>query len=164
MCPAIARVPSSISSFRPAVLLAADLGDDADTTAAITGQLAGVLEGASGIPADWLAKLAREATSERSAARPPPPRPPASTASGDAISLARTCKFLPALSWHRRRKAGDVAEVSNKVELVSAGRGYRKTGIHHHDKPDYLGQRYEVAKRAGRFVWPWHPPRLPALL
>lgn len=45
-------------SFAEAVLTAANLGDDADTTAAITGQLAGALCGASGIPAEWLAKLA----------------------------------------------------------------------------------------------------------
>ena len=46
------------ASFRDAVLLAANLGDDADTTAAITGQLAGALYGASGIPAEWRSKLA----------------------------------------------------------------------------------------------------------
>jgi len=46
------------SSFREAVLLAANLGDDADTVAAITGQLAGALWGVDGIPADWRAKLA----------------------------------------------------------------------------------------------------------
>lgn len=45
-------------SFRDAVLLAANLGDDADTTAAITGQLAGALYGADGIPMDWRAKVA----------------------------------------------------------------------------------------------------------
>ena len=44
--------------FRSAVLTAANLGDDADTTAAITGQLAGALYGGSGIPAEWLARLA----------------------------------------------------------------------------------------------------------
>jgi ADP-ribosyl-[dinitrogen reductase] hydrolase len=44
--------------FRSAVLLAANLGDDADTTAAITGQIGGALYGANGIPADWLDKLA----------------------------------------------------------------------------------------------------------
>ena len=44
--------------FRDAVLRAANLGDDADTTAAIAGQLAGAAYGASGIPADWLSKLA----------------------------------------------------------------------------------------------------------
>jgi ADP-ribosyl-[dinitrogen reductase] hydrolase len=46
------------NSFQEAVLLAANLGDDADTTAAITGQLAGALYGASGIPQNWLNKLA----------------------------------------------------------------------------------------------------------
>ncbi|WP_373504904.1 ADP-ribosylglycohydrolase family protein [Aestuariivirga sp.] len=45
-------------SYREAVLLAANLGEDADTTAAIAGQLAGALWGASGIPEAWLAKLA----------------------------------------------------------------------------------------------------------
>ena len=46
------------ADYRSAVLLAANLGDDADTTAAITGQLAGALYGMGGIPAEWLAKLA----------------------------------------------------------------------------------------------------------
>ncbi|MFN9634586.1 MAG: ADP-ribosylglycohydrolase family protein, partial [Erythrobacteraceae bacterium] len=40
-----------------AVLLAANLGDDADTTSAITGQLAGALYGASSIRKSWLEKL-----------------------------------------------------------------------------------------------------------
>ena len=46
-------------SFEEAVLLAANLGHDADTTAAIAGQLAGALWGEAGIPAGWLAKLHR---------------------------------------------------------------------------------------------------------
>ncbi|NJC05771.1 ADP-ribosyl-[dinitrogen reductase] hydrolase [Sphingomonas kaistensis] len=46
------------SSFKEAVLLAANLGDDADTTAAVTGQLAGALYGAAAIPEPWLRKLA----------------------------------------------------------------------------------------------------------
>ncbi len=44
--------------FRSAVLLAANLGGDADTTAAITGQLAGAVYGLAAIPAGWLSKLA----------------------------------------------------------------------------------------------------------
>lgn len=44
--------------FREGCLLAANLGDDADTTAAIYGQLAGAFYGLPGIPAAWLAKLA----------------------------------------------------------------------------------------------------------
>ena len=39
--------------FRDAVLLAANLGGDADTVAAVAGQLAGALYGLSGIPAAW---------------------------------------------------------------------------------------------------------------
>jgi ADP-ribosyl-[dinitrogen reductase] hydrolase len=45
-------------SFEQAVLLAANLGDDADTTAAVTGQLAGAYYGFSSIPEKWLNKLA----------------------------------------------------------------------------------------------------------
>lgn len=41
------------SSFRDAVLTAANLGEDADTTAAIVGQLAGAFYGESGIPEEW---------------------------------------------------------------------------------------------------------------
>jgi ADP-ribosyl-[dinitrogen reductase] hydrolase len=48
------------SSFEDAVLTAANLGGDADTTAAIAGQLAGALFGASAIPSQWLAQLAWE--------------------------------------------------------------------------------------------------------
>ena len=45
-------------SFEACVLRAANLGDDADTTAAVAGQLAGAFYGESGIPAKWLGKLA----------------------------------------------------------------------------------------------------------
>jgi ADP-ribosyl-[dinitrogen reductase] hydrolase len=45
-------------SFSQAVLTAANLGQDADTTAAITGQLAGALHGLAGIPGNWLDRLA----------------------------------------------------------------------------------------------------------
>lgn len=44
-------------NFRDAILLAANLREDADTTAAITGQLAGALYGTSGIPAEWYSRL-----------------------------------------------------------------------------------------------------------
>lgn len=44
-------------SFEAAVLRAANLGDDADTTAAITGQIAGAYYGASAIRPDWVEKL-----------------------------------------------------------------------------------------------------------
>ena len=40
------------------MLTAANLGDDADTVAAVTGQLAGALWGAAGIPDRWRERLA----------------------------------------------------------------------------------------------------------
>lgn len=43
--------------FEDAVLEAANLGDDADTTAAITGQIAGAFWGEQGIPRHWLQRL-----------------------------------------------------------------------------------------------------------
>ncbi|MFP6765067.1 MAG: ADP-ribosylglycohydrolase family protein [Planctomycetaceae bacterium] len=45
-------------SYEQAVLTAANLGDDADTTAAVCGQIAGAFYGESGIPQHWLTKLA----------------------------------------------------------------------------------------------------------
>lgn len=44
-------------SFAEAILRAANLGDDADTTAAICGQLAGAFYGIAGIPGHWLDRL-----------------------------------------------------------------------------------------------------------
>ena len=44
-------------SFREGALLAVNLGDDADTTGAIYGQIAGAHYGAETIPAPWRAKL-----------------------------------------------------------------------------------------------------------
>lgn len=46
------------SGFEEAILQAANLGDDADTTAAVCGQIAGAYYGAEGIPSRWLARLA----------------------------------------------------------------------------------------------------------
>ncbi len=44
--------------FEDAILMAANLGDDADTTAAVCGQIAGAYYGARQIPAAWLERLA----------------------------------------------------------------------------------------------------------
>ncbi len=46
--------------FGEAVLTAVNLGDDADTTGAVCGQLAGACWGESGIPAEWRDGLARK--------------------------------------------------------------------------------------------------------
>ncbi|MGR5407607.1 ADP-ribosylglycohydrolase family protein [Vibrio alfacsensis] len=48
------------ATFEDGALLAANLGEDADTTAAIFGQLAGAYYGSRGIPSKWLEKLAQE--------------------------------------------------------------------------------------------------------
>jgi ADP-ribosyl-[dinitrogen reductase] hydrolase len=45
-------------SFSDAILKAANLGDDADTTAAVCGQIAGAYYGSVGIPAAWKERLA----------------------------------------------------------------------------------------------------------
>ncbi|MGJ8638008.1 MAG: ADP-ribosylglycohydrolase family protein [Opitutaceae bacterium] len=47
-------------NFRDAILRAANLGNDADTTAAICGQIAGAYYGLSGIPDEWRARLAKD--------------------------------------------------------------------------------------------------------
>ena len=52
-------------SFEQAILAAANLGDDADTTAAVCGQVAGAHYGVSCIPARWLERLAMRAEIER---------------------------------------------------------------------------------------------------
>ena len=44
--------------FEDTILQAANLGDDADTTAAIAGQLAGAFYGADAIPRPWRERLA----------------------------------------------------------------------------------------------------------
>jgi len=46
------------NTFQEGALLAVNLGDDADTTGAVYGQIAGAYYGLSGIPHHWLEKLA----------------------------------------------------------------------------------------------------------
>ena len=48
-------------SFEDEILKAANLGDDADTTAAVCGQVAGAYYGAGQMPAHWLERLAMRA-------------------------------------------------------------------------------------------------------
>jgi ADP-ribosylglycohydrolase len=54
------------ADFREAVLRAVNLGDDADTTGAVCGQLAGAYWGESGIPAEWRDGLAERDMIEES--------------------------------------------------------------------------------------------------
>lgn len=51
-------------SFEEGCLLAANLGDDADTTAAVYGQLAGAFHGEGAIPEGWRSKLTERALIE----------------------------------------------------------------------------------------------------
>lgn len=53
--------------YREGCLMAVNLGDDADTTGAVFGQLAGALWGAESIPVSWLKALHMRATLERTA-------------------------------------------------------------------------------------------------
>lgn len=55
--------------FRVAVLRAVNLGEDADTTGAVCGQLAGAYWGESGIPQNWLDGLAKRDMIEQAVAR-----------------------------------------------------------------------------------------------
>ena len=57
------------STFEDAILKAAKLGDDADTTAAVCGQIAGAFYGIHGIPERWLRILARRELIEDMAGR-----------------------------------------------------------------------------------------------
>jgi ADP-ribosyl-[dinitrogen reductase] hydrolase len=45
------------SDFREAILAAVNLGDDADTTGAVCGQIAGAFHGEDGIPSEWRSQL-----------------------------------------------------------------------------------------------------------
>jgi ADP-ribosylglycohydrolase len=60
---------ATTSDFESGALAAVNLGDDADTTGAVYGQLAGAWYGVVGVPAKWRGKLARggdiEAMAER---------------------------------------------------------------------------------------------------
>lgn len=50
------------NSFKECVLLAVNLGDDADTTGAIAGQLAGAFYGYDNIPVEWIDKIVMKDT------------------------------------------------------------------------------------------------------
>lgn len=54
--------------FHEAVLRAVNLGDDADTTGAVCGQLAGAYWGEAGIPVEWWDELSRKDMIEKAMA------------------------------------------------------------------------------------------------
>ena len=51
--------------YRDAILAAANLGNDADTTAAICGQVAGAYYGIQSLPTEWLERVALRDEIER---------------------------------------------------------------------------------------------------
>lgn len=53
-------------NYRDAVLKAVNLGDDTDTVGAVTGGLAGILYGYSGIPGEWIDVLRKKELIDRS--------------------------------------------------------------------------------------------------
>jgi ADP-ribosyl-[dinitrogen reductase] hydrolase len=57
------------SSFEQGALMAVNLGEDADTTGAVYGQLAGAFYGRSGLPPRWLDVLHLQPDIEHVAAR-----------------------------------------------------------------------------------------------
>jgi ADP-ribosylglycohydrolase len=57
------------NSFKEGCLLAVNLGDDADTTGAVYGQIAGAYYGEDGIPQGWRKKLALRSLIESFAER-----------------------------------------------------------------------------------------------
>ena len=86
------------ASFEEAVLAAVNLGDDADTTGAVCGQLAGAYFGIDGIPSAWVEGLARrdwitDATVRLGGANASPELPPATSnpsyVAGDASRAFR---------------------------------------------------------------------------
>lgn len=90
--------------FREGVLLAVNLGDDADTTGAIYGQLAGAFYGESAIPAEWRAALAHREVIDRYAER--------------LFQLA--FDRHPELSEERTRNAAAMVESEPRVRLGRA--------------------------------------------
>lgn len=48
------------ATYSSAVLTAVNLGDDTDTTAAVTGALAGIIYGYEEVPKEWIDKLANK--------------------------------------------------------------------------------------------------------
>lgn len=89
-------------SFRDGALLAVNLGDDADTTGAIYGQLAGACHGESGIPEGWRRTIAHHdligtmADRLLALADPAAPRTDASGPRQRGVDLSRASRTMAA--------------------------------------------------------------------
>ena len=58
LSPKIAAIAAGSESFEEGALMAVNLGDDADTTGAVFGQIGGAFYGVEGIPQGWFEKMA----------------------------------------------------------------------------------------------------------
>jgi uncharacterized protein with ParB-like and HNH nuclease domain/ADP-ribosylglycohydrolase/predicted transport protein len=119
--------------FREGCLLAANLGEDADTTAAIYGQIAGAFYGVEGTPAEWLDKVACRELIEATARRLDEARP-----GYDAFAIG-TDELLPdlippptagwdaiggfALSFDGYAYSEDCADISSRIMQTFATTG-----------------------------------------
>jgi len=116
--------------FREAVLRAVNLGDDADTSGAVCGQLAGAFWGELGIPAKWRKNLVRADMIEKglagllSSAGAPLPKAAARTGSKAATSginpelLPSTPDFSTSRPAHQKENA---AAVRQALEIAQTG-------------------------------------------
>lgn len=144
----------STRSFEDAVLAAVNLGDDADTTGAIAGQLAGALYGAEGIPVHWrervllgdeisgLADGLRELSDELTAEHAKLPRPPSAPdvdpqLSGDAFWFAEDEILAGPYPGRPTREAAAASldalldlGVTCFVDLTEEGEGPGPRGLH----------------------------------
>jgi ADP-ribosyl-[dinitrogen reductase] hydrolase len=93
-------------TFEEGALLAVNLGEDADTTGAVYGQLAGAYYGERGIPEDWKRKLAHRLLIEHFAER--------LFHEGKTVDWGRLLAFLPTLErspYQRGLEVGEFAQV-----------------------------------------------------
>jgi len=122
-------------SFEEAVLRAVNLGDDADTTGAVCGQLAGAYWGESGIPQEWIEGLAQRDMIEEALngllsnpANDPPARLEAGATKQTVAKQPRSTinvETLPErpsfLTSNARHKAENEALVEQALELAARG-------------------------------------------
>ena len=99
-------------SFEEGALLAVNLGDDADTTGAVYGQLAGAFYGERGIPATWRRKLAHRLLIERFAEQ--------LHAFGQDLDWGRLLAYLPTFERPDYRFANGRAWSAEVMEFQQA--------------------------------------------
>ena len=110
-------------SFREGALLAVNLGDDADTTGAVYGQLAGAYYGEGGIPEPWRLRLAHRLLIEHFAER--------LFALGPIVDWGKLLAYLPPLE----RPASSPGKVPGFLEAL-----YDSGAVHQFDWASWHGE------------------------